>query len=71
MKTGQYTFFSRIIATWPRRIKQSKKKQSEIAVLSGVHPEHFSRIVNKHIVNTRVSTISKVEDVLDSLGAGL
>jgi len=68
MKTSNHPFLARLISKWASRAKQAKKSNAEIAILSELTPEHFSRIINKHIVNTRLSTISKVEEVLHSLG---
>lgn len=67
-KLNEYPFLKKLIDQWPQRARKAHLKHKEVAELAEMSEEQFSLIINGKVKNPRMSTIDKVERVLESKG---
>lgn len=65
-KLEEFPFLIKVIKSWHARIKEARITQKKISIESGVSEVTISNTIRLKNKNPRLSTIQKIEDVLDS-----
>jgi hypothetical protein len=63
-KTSKYPFLAEIIKTWKPRAKSIKLDLKDLAALSNISPQHFSKVITGACENPKIETINAVEMAL-------
>lgn len=67
-KLDDYPFIKKLIDQWSVRARKAHLKHKEVARLAEISEEQFSLLINGKVKNPRMSTIDKIERVLESKG---
>lgn len=63
-KTSKYPFLAELIKTWKPRAKKIKLNLKDLAEISGIAPQHFSKIVTGACEDPKIETINSIEMAL-------
>lgn len=60
-KTSKYPFLAALIGTWKPRAKEIKLNLKDLAEISGIAPQHLSKLVTGACEDPKIETINAVE----------